>query len=244
MPTTSLIERVAQYHQLSSAAVEDLCERFPAADTTDLRLPSPFQPEGKDGQSAKLLLRLPSAARDSASQWVQQLQSFAEGVLAEFQLEELRAIRPPTLHLDVLHSSINFNEATSVEKIDLTDLMNLIRDCRRALPSLPREDQVRVAAELDALVAADPTTLRSIRSSGTAYVLRSITIDDQSLRSNVNHLVVLVGAGEELPAVFWGRPRRRRNDIKIRVPLLSWPGGHYVVGEKQRRLAPRQIYRL
>lgn len=244
MPTPSLIERVAEYHQLSSAAVEDLCERFPAADTTDLRQPSPFQPEGKDGQSSKLLLRLPSAARDSASQWVQQLESFAQGVLAEFKLEELRAIRPPTLHLDVLHSSINFNVATSVEKIDLTKLMNLIRECRRALPSLSPEDQVRVTAELKAVNAADPTTLRFIRTSGTAYILRSITIDDQSLRSNVNHLVVLVGAGDALPEVFWGRPRRRRNDIKTRIPLLSWPGGYYVDDGKRRNVAPCQIHQL
>lgn len=244
MPTPTLIERVAEYHKLACAAVADLCEKFPGADVTDLRQPSPFQPEGKDGQSGKQLLRLPCDARKSATDWVSQLSVLSQQIMAEFEVEELRSVRPPTLHVDVLHSSINFNDATSVEKINLHELVALLSEWRRALPSLPAADQARVATELKTIGALDPTTLRFIRSSGSAYILRSITRDDQSLRSNVNHLVILVSASDELPSVFWGRPRRRRGDTKIRVPVLDWPGGHYVNDGKRRALPPRRIYQI
>lgn len=243
MPTSTLLERVAQYQQMTDAAIDDLCERFPAADVMDVRLPS-AQPSAKDGVSAKQLLRLPAAARASSEAWVRELATFSSQVLAEFQADSLRALRPPTLHLDVLHASLHFNNATAVEKLDREQLDRSTSACRLALPSLPASEQARITAQLRALSAVDPTTLRTIRASGSAYVLRSITADNQSLRANVNHLIMLVSACDDLPAVLWARPRRRRNDIKQRVPILDFPGGSYRTNGENHTVQPIRIYQL
>ncbi len=143
----------------------------------------------------------------------------------------------PVILTGAIHATWRVNDAFCVERASSMRAQQSLEMIRLSFssdtPLLSRTE----FEEMENIMSSEyehADRLRTLRRTGSQYIVNTLTRDGENIRKNINKMLVLVG-GASAPLLFQQRPRKKRSDADGREIVFSFEGGGFTLNGRSCR---------